>query len=151
MTNHLHSVGVVVSKNSKAGGGSYVVIGHINCPRCETIIEEREQLEPTKEHRKKGKYYEQSLWCYKCGLWEGKNLKIIKQVKTMIKKYNVSIEQPLCKTFEVEAEDIDQALDIAREKYNSGEFVLTNDDIGTDAQIKASAEDESESTDWDDL
>lgn len=69
----------------------------------------------------------------------------------MIKKYNVSIEQPLCKTFEVEAENIDQALDIAREKYNSGEFVLTNDDIGTDAQIQASAEDESESTDWHDL
>jgi len=70
-----------------------------------------------------------------------------------MKKYNVSIDQPLCKTWEVEAESIDQALEIARDKYMKGDdgFVMDADDTGTDAQIMASAEDGSESTDWDDL
>lgn len=68
-----------------------------------------------------------------------------------MEKFNVSIEQPLCKTFEVEANDIDEALEIARGKYNNEEFVLTSDDLGTDAQIMAEAEDGSESTEWHDL
>lgn len=69
----------------------------------------------------------------------------------MIKKYNVSIEQPLCKTWEIEAENIDEALEIAREKYNKEEFILTSEDLGTDAQIQAESEDGEESTEWDDL
>lgn len=71
----------------------------------------------------------------------------------MNKKYNVSIEQPMCKTFEfeVEAENIDEALEIATQKYNAGEFIIGADDIGTDAQIMASADDESESTEWTDM
>lgn len=68
-----------------------------------------------------------------------------------MKKYNVSIEQPLCKTWEVQAESIKQAIEIATARYNNEEYVLTNDDIGTDAQIKAESEDETESTDWNDL
>lgn len=67
------------------------------------------------------------------------------------KKYNVSIEQPMCKTFEVEAENIDEALEIARTKYNAGEFVIGPDDTGTDAQAMAEAQDGSESTEWSDL
>jgi len=68
-----------------------------------------------------------------------------------MKIYNISIEQPLCKTFPVEAENIDEAIDIAREKYNNEEFVLDSDDIGTDAQIMAQSEDGEESTEWEDL
>lgn len=67
----LHKVGAKVYKNSKQGGGAYVVIGHVNCPRCETIIEEREQIQPNKEQYKKGSYFLNSKWCYKCGLYEG--------------------------------------------------------------------------------
>lgn len=69
----------------------------------------------------------------------------------MLKKYNVSIEQPMCKTWEIEAESLEQAEEIATEKYNNEEFIITNDDLGTDAQIQVEAQDESESTDWHDM
>lgn len=69
------------------------------------------------------------------------------------KTFYVSIEQPMCKTFEVEAVDIDTALDIAKEKYHTGEFVIGPDDTGTDPQIMAMSHDEDdtgehEATDW---
>lgn len=66
-------------------------------------------------------------------------------------KYNVSIEQPMCKTFEVEAENAEQAIEIATAKYNDGEFVIGPDDIGTDAQIMAEREDGSDSVEWSDM
>lgn len=66
----LEKVGYVYHFNSKQGGGSYAVVGHVNCSRCKTIIEEREQLEPTKAQRKTGRYYIQYRWCWKCGLYE---------------------------------------------------------------------------------
>ena len=65
-----------------------------------------------------------------------------------MKKFIVNIEQPLCKGFEIEAEDMDQAEEIARAKYSSGEFVLTNDDLGTDALFQVNDEETGESTDW---
>lgn len=68
-----------------------------------------------------------------------------------MKKYNVSIEQPMCKTWEVEAETIEQAIEIATEKYNAGEFIIGADDIGTEALIMAGSEDGEEVTDWDSL
>lgn len=81
------------------------------------------------------------------------------QIKKLIKifmenekqKFNVSIEQPMCKTFEVEANSIDEALEIAREKWNSEEFIIGPDDIGTDAQIMAESADGAEATEWTDL
>lgn len=48
-----------------------------------------------------------------------------------MKKYNVSIEQPMCKTWEVEAETIEQAIEIATQNYNNGDFIIGPDDIGT--------------------
>lgn len=69
----------------------------------------------------------------------------------MLKKFNVSIEQPMCKTWEVEAEDIDQAMEIAKENWNNETFVIGPDDIGTDAQIMAEAIDGNDSTEWSDL
>jgi hypothetical protein len=68
-----------------------------------------------------------------------------------MKKYNVTIEQPMVKTFEVEADSIEQAEDIARTKYNAGEFVIGSDDFGTDAQVQTVSEDETEISDWHDL
>lgn len=55
---------------------------------------------------------------------------------TKIKKFFVNIEQPLCASFEVMAKDEEQAEEMARKKYAAGEFIITNEDIGTDAQFQ---------------
>ncbi len=49
-------IGAEVIKNSKQGGGSYIVVGHINCSRrsCQKLIELREQQEPSKAQIKNG-------------------------------------------------------------------------------------------------
>ena len=39
-------------------------------------------------------------------------------------KFLVNIEEVVCETFEIEAESLEEALEVAREKYDSGEFVL---------------------------
>ena len=44
-------------------------------------------------------------------------------------KYNVTITETLEKTIEIEAEDIINAIDIARDKYNKEEVILTADDL----------------------
>ena len=44
-------------------------------------------------------------------------------------KYNVTITEILKKTIEIEAEDIINAIDIARDKYNKEEVILTADDF----------------------
>lgn len=63
-------------------------------------------------------------------------------------KFTVNIEQPLCKGFEIEAENEEQAEEIAREKYSNGELVLTNDDLGTDALFQVCDEDGEALTEW---
>lgn len=68
----IHQTGTTVRKNSKQGGGEYVVIGVVNCSRCNTEVEEREVQVPTKKQRKKGSYYAQYTWCHECGLYEPK-------------------------------------------------------------------------------
>ena len=54
----------------------------------------------------------------------------------MTKKFIVNIEEKLCRGFEVEAETMEEAQEIATKKYNSEEFVLTADDKGTDAEMQ---------------
>lgn len=39
-------------------------------------------------------------------------------------KFLVNIEEVVCETFEVDAESLEEALEIARDKYDNGEFVL---------------------------
>ena len=43
-------------------------------------------------------------------------------------KYNVTITEILEKTIEIEAENENNAIDIARDKYNKEEVILTADD-----------------------
>lgn len=63
-------------------------------------------------------------------------------------KFLVNIEHPLCKAFEVEAKDIEQAEEIAREKYRTAEFVLEGDDYGTDAQFQVCDSEGEALTEW---
>ena len=44
-------------------------------------------------------------------------------------KYNVTITETLEKTIEIEAENENNAIDIARDKYNKEEVILTADDL----------------------
>ena len=44
-------------------------------------------------------------------------------------KYNVTITEILEKTIEIEAENETNAIDIARDKYNKEEVILTADDL----------------------
>lgn len=44
-------------------------------------------------------------------------------------KYNVIITEILEKTIEIEAENENNAIDIARDKYNKEEVILTADDL----------------------
>lgn len=69
---YIDLVGTTVWKNSKQGGIKYTVIGHLNCDRCSTLIELREVEIPSKEQRKRGQYYAEYSWCYKCGLYTPK-------------------------------------------------------------------------------
>lgn len=55
----------------------------------------------------------------------------------MKKKYNVVIEETVSKTFEIIADDENQAKSIAAEKYKSGEFVLAPGEL-TAKQIQVS-------------
>lgn len=61
-----------------------------------------------------------------------------------MKTYKIGIEEIVSGEFEVEAEDSEQALEIAKEKYRSGEFVLEPGEL----QSKNMAVLEPESTEW---
>ena len=51
-------------------------------------------------------------------------------------KYNVTIIELLEKTIEIEAENETNAIDIAKDKYNKEEIILTADDlVDTDFDI----------------
>ena len=70
----------------------------------------------------------------------------------------VFIEEKLCRGTEIEAENIEQALDKAREMYRNSEIVLDDNDAGTGADIMAREVGingeytiNGESTDWEDL
>ena len=42
----------------------------------------------------------------------------------MKRKYSIIIEETISENFEIEAEDIDEALKVAKQKYKNGEIVL---------------------------
>lgn len=45
------------------------------------------------------------------------------------RKFTVTIEEIVSQDFEVIADDIDEAMEIAEEKYNNGEFVLESGEL----------------------
>ena len=65
-----------------------------------------------------------------------------------VKRGFLSIEEKLCKTVEIEAENIDEAMEKAGEMYKNSEIVLDSNDMGTDAEMMAEEVGGGESTDW---
>ena len=66
----------------------------------------------------------------------------------MKKKFVVDIEEMIVQSFEVEAESMEEAMEIAEEKYWNGEFVLESDADVAARQMRASTEDFEEQTEW---
>ena len=65
-------------------------------------------------------------------------------------KFKITIEEHVSQTFEVEATDIGEAMEIAEEKYNNGEFVVEST---TPTAKLMMAEDEfgAECTEWEEF
>lgn len=59
-------------------------------------------------------------------------------------KFLVNIEEVVTETFEIEANSVEEALEIAREKYDNGEMVLEPGEL---IETRASAYDE-ETGEW---
>ena len=64
-----------------------------------------------------------------------------------MKKFEIIIEETLPQTFEVEAESLEDACDIASEKYYNCEFVLEPGDLVSKAMIARDTETKEE-TSW---
>lgn len=71
----------------------------------------------------------------------------LKEAEGIKKTYYVYIEETICDMFEVEATSMEEASDIAEEKYKNGEFVLEPGELeGT--QLKVSDPETGEETSW---
>lgn len=64
-----------------------------------------------------------------------------------MRKFQITIEETVSQTFEVEAESIDEAMLIADDKYDSGEFVLEPGEL-VDKQMKGYDPETDEDTSW---
>ena len=63
-----------------------------------------------------------------------------------MKKIKVTIEEHISQTFEVDADNIEDAMKIAEEKYNDGEFVLEPGEVN--ARLMMADDGEGECTEW---
>lgn len=52
------------------------------------------------------------------------NTKNLLERNRIVKKFVIAIEETVCQEFDVEAENAEQAIELAENKYRSGEFVL---------------------------
>ena len=64
-----------------------------------------------------------------------------------MKKFKIHIEETVCGTFTIEAETIEEAMEIAEEKYAEGEFVI-EPQTPTCKQMMAECDDNGEATEW---
>lgn len=67
-----------------------------------------------------------------------------------MKKFYITIEETLCETFEVVAEDENQAREIAAAKYELGEFVLEPGELQS-SKMKVSNESYETLIDWEEI
>lgn len=66
-------------------------------------------------------------------------------------KFKITIEEHISQAFEVEAADIDEAMEIARQKYEDGEFVVDAFNAPTARLMMAEDEYGAECTEWEDF
>ncbi len=64
-----------------------------------------------------------------------------------MKTYYVTIEEHISQTFEVEAEDIGEAMELAEERYHDGEYVLGGDSTVT-ARLMSADDGNGDCTEW---
>lgn len=69
------------------------------------------------------------------------------EIPTTKKKFVIDIEEAVVSSFEVEAETLEEAMEIAEEKYWRGEFIVCPGDVAA-RQMRASSEDFWEQTEW---
>ena len=63
-----------------------------------------------------------------------------------MKTFKITIEEHISETFDVKANDIDEAMEIAEEKYKDGEFVLEPGEVN--AKLMMAEDDEGNCTEW---
>ena len=63
-------------------------------------------------------------------------------------KITVTIEEHISQAFEVEADTLEEAMQIAEDKYRSGEFVLENANVTARLMM---AENNYEATEWEEF
>ena len=63
-----------------------------------------------------------------------------------MKIFKITIEEHISETFDVEANDIDEAMKVAEEKYNDGEFVLELGNVT--AKLMMADDGEGDCTEW---
>lgn len=63
-----------------------------------------------------------------------------------MKKYVITIEELISQNFVVEANDAEEAMEIAEKKYNNNEFILESGNLVT--KQMAITEPENEATEW---
>lgn len=68
-------------------------------------------------------------------------------MKPTEQEYVVDIEETVVSSFRVKAKSMEEAMQIAEEKYWSGEFVVAPGDVAA-RQMRASSENFSEQTEW---
>ena len=66
---------------------------------------------------------------------------------TKIKKFKVAIEEHINQIFEVEAADLEEAMQLAEERYNKGEYVLDGD-VNVSARLMSAEDENGDYTEW---
>jgi hypothetical protein len=62
-------------------------------------------------------------------------------------KFFITIEETISETFEIEENSVDEAVEIAKHRYNSGEFIVESGNV-VNRMIHGREENSEEGTEW---